>query len=84
MGSITIHALASDLDFRLTEEARRNKKSKNQFIKDLLSGSLGMPVGGKYLDDYREFCGVWTSSERDDFDSFQGENSRADGGDWQS
>lgn len=83
MSSITIHALDIGLDVRLTEEARLNKKSKNQLIKDLLSHSLGMPVAGKYSDDYREFCGSWTTAERDAFDLFQAENSRIDVGDWQ-
>lgn len=83
MSSITIHAIDSGLDVRLTEVAKRNKKSKNQLIKDLLSHSLGMPVAGKYSDDYREFCGCWTTAERHDFDSFQAENSQIDAGDWQ-
>jgi hypothetical protein len=83
MSSITIHALDADLDVRLTEEARLNKKSKNQLIKDLLSHSLGMPVAGTYVDDYREFCGSWTVAEREAFDGFQADNSRIDTGDWQ-
>ena len=62
MSSLTIHALDSILDQRLNEEARRSKKSKNQFVKDLLAASLGMPVEGRYADDYREFCGLWTES----------------------
>jgi len=83
MSSITIHSLDASLDIRLTEEAKRNKKSKNQLIKDLLSHSLGLPIEGKYSDDYREFCGCWTIAERQDFDSSQPENSHIDAGDWQ-
>lgn len=82
MGSLTIHAIDADLDLRLTDEAKKEKKSKNQLIKDMLAKSLGMPNGGTYADDYREFCGVWTVREREEFDAFQAENSRIDVGDW--
>lgn len=82
MGSLTIHAIDNDLDLRLSAEAKRNKKSKNQLIKDLLSQSLGMSITGTYADDYREFCGIWTNSEREAFDAYQAENSRIDEGDW--
>lgn len=83
MSSITIHALDSVLSQRLNEEAKHSQKSKNQLIKDILSRSLGLPVSGRYTDDYREFCGVWTVAEREAFDAFQSENSRIDAGDWQ-
>jgi len=84
MSSITIHELDPILDRRLTEEAKRSRKSKNQFIKETLSRSLGLPVSGRYADDYREFCGLWSPAERDAFDSFQAENARIDMSDWQS
>jgi len=84
MSSITIHALDSSLDLRLTEEARSRKKSKNQLVKDLLARSLGMPVEGKYADDYREFCGLWSAGELASFYATQTENSSVDAMDWQS
>jgi len=84
MGSITIHDLDVTLDQKLTEEAKRSRKSKNQFIKEALSRSLGLPVSGRYADDYREFCGLWSSAERNAFDAFQAENARIDVGDWPS
>jgi len=84
MSSITIHELDSLLDRRLTEEAKRSRKSKNQFIKDSLSRVVGLPSEGRYADDYRDFCGIWSSAEREEFDAFQSENARIDAGDWQS
>lgn len=83
MSSITIHAIDTKLDERLAEEARRNKKSKNQLVKDLLSHSLGLSTGGTYADDYGEFCGEWTIHEKQAFDVLQEDNSRTDPGDWQ-
>jgi ABC-type phosphate/phosphonate transport system substrate-binding protein len=84
MSSITIHALDSELDQRLTEEARSRKKSKNQLVKELLARSLGMRVDGRYADDYREFCGLWSAGELAAFNTTQTENSRVDAMDWQS
>jgi len=82
MSSITIHALDHNLDQRLSLEAKRSKKSKNQLVKDLLARSLGMSVDGKYADDYREFCGLWSASEFAAFNASQAENSRVDPADW--
>ena len=84
MSSITIHALDVDLDLRLTEEAKRNKKSKNKLVKELLAHSLGMASGGSFSDDYREFCGLWNPGERAVFEAVQVENSRVDEADWQA
>ncbi len=84
MSSITLHSLDAELNLRLTEEARKNKKSKNNYIKGLLSHSLGISAAGCHADDYREFCGMWTVEERAAFDSFQADNSQVDAGDWQT
>jgi len=40
--------------------------------------SLGMPVDGKYADDYREFCGLWSAAEFIAFNASLAENSRID------
>jgi hypothetical protein len=84
MSSITIHAINPDLDIRLTEEARRAKKSKNALVKELLSRSLGLPVGDSFSDDYREFCGLWNAEDFKDFNATQTENSRIEPEDWPS
>ena len=78
MGSFTIHTLDKALDLRLTNEARRNKKSKNQLIKEILAKSLGLPVEGRLTDDYREFCGLWDLTEQERFNELQKDNSRLD------
>ena len=82
MGSFTIHHLDAELDLKLTQEAKRAKKSKNQLIKELLARSLGMPEGEVYADEYREFCGLWSSTEKEAFDALQEKNSSIDPQDW--
>ena len=84
MASLTIHDIDGDLDRRLSDEARSNKKSKNQLVKELLTSSLGMPIKGRYSDDYREFCGLWTAAERAVFESSQEDNARIDASDWRA
>jgi hypothetical protein len=84
MSSLTIHSIDVVLDDRLTEEARKNKKSKNQLIKEILARSLGMTEGGLYSDDYREFCGVWTTAEHQAFEASQTGNASIDTEDWPS
>jgi hypothetical protein len=82
MSSITIHAIDSDLDRRLSDEARRRKRSKNQLVKELLAHALGLP--GEYGggQDYAEFLGLWTSEECVAFASSQADNEAVDRGDW--
>jgi ABC-type phosphate/phosphonate transport system substrate-binding protein len=82
MSSITIHDLDHELDRKLTEEARRSRKSKNQVVKDFLARALGMQVHGRYSDDYGEFCGRWSEDELKTFNRLQAENSKIDATDW--
>ena len=82
MASITIHKIDSDLDQRLTEEAKRRKTSKNNLIKELLARSLGLPIKGRFSDDYSEFCGLWTAEEYSQFAARQTENSSVDPEEW--
>ena len=82
MASITIHDMDAVLNQRLAQEARRRNKSKNRFIKEILAREMGLPIGSSYADDYREFCGVWTVAEAEQFAASQKENSRIDPEDW--
>lgn len=83
MSSMTIHSLDTELAHRLSEEARRRKMSKNKLIKEILARSLGMEEKGRFTDDYREFCGVWTVSEKAAFEKAQADNAEVDEKDWQ-
>lgn len=83
MASITIHEIDEILNERLTQEARRRKKSKNQLIKEILAREMGLPVGISYADDYREFCGVWTAAETAEFSATATDGRRIDREDWQ-
>jgi len=83
MSSITVHDIDEQLNERLGAEARRRKTSKNALIKEILAEKMGLPVGGAYADDYREFVGLWTAEEAVEFDTSQAENRSVDPSDWQ-
>ncbi len=82
MSSITIHNIDYTLNERLSREARRRGKSKNALIKEILAREMGLPLDGTYADDYREFAGLWTAEEREEFERDQTENASVDPGDW--
>ena len=82
MRSITIHDLDEELSRRLTAEAQRQRTSKNSLIKRILAREMGLPEGGSYADDYREFVGLWSDSDLREFQGSQKGNSSVDPGDW--
>jgi len=82
MSSITIHAIDAELDRRLSEEARRRKRSKNALVKDLLARSLGLPSDGTEREEYAEFCGLWSDKERRAFEAASADNERIDEAAW--
>ena len=83
MSSITIHDIDPVLDLRLSSVAKERGKSKNLLVKDLLASALGLPVQGRYADDYCEFCGLWAQEEADEFESSVADNAVVDPTDWQ-
>jgi hypothetical protein len=82
MSSITIHEIDPVLDRRLSSVAKERGKSKNLLVKELLASALGLAVQGKYTDDYREFCGLWTREEAEQFESAVVDNAVVDPSDW--
>lgn len=81
MRSITIHGIDPVLDRRLSSVAKECGKSKNLVVKDMLASALGLPIQGRYADDYREFCGLWTQKEAEEFESAVADNAVVDSSD---
>jgi hypothetical protein len=79
---MTIHSIDQSIDQRLTEEASQRGMSKNQLVKDLLAGALGMKVNGAYQNDWTEFVGCWSVAERAEFDAHLSAERVVDAGDW--
>ena len=83
MASFTIHEVDSKLNERLAAEARNRKISKNTLVKKILAEYMGLPSNGKYADDYREFAGVWTAEQAEEFEASQKELRKIDVDEWQ-
>jgi hypothetical protein len=78
MSSITIHEIDPVLDRRLSAEAKERGMKKNLLVKELLASALGLAAQGKYTDDYRKFCGLWTREEAEEFESSVADNASID------
>jgi hypothetical protein len=66
VGSITLHNIPSSLYGLLKQKARREGKSMNRTIQDLLAGALGLPgsrAGRETRDVYDEVCGGLPAEE---------------------
>jgi predicted transcriptional regulator len=82
MSSITIHALDPELERRLTEEARRLKRSKNSLVKEMLASSLGLPGQAGRNGAYDEFLGSWSAEEEAAFRTATADHEAIDPGEW--
>jgi hypothetical protein len=86
MSTLTIHALDPATERRIRVKARKEKKSLNQLIKELLSGSVGVSTSSRTEDhraEFQEFSGIWSDKELDEFNKAVSDLERVDEKDWQ-
>ena len=79
--AFTVHGVDPELDRRLDARARRDGISKNQLVKSLLARAMGLEPRPEQ-DDYREFVGLWSTEEREDFERRIADNDRVIEGEW--
>ena len=84
MKSLTIHALDEQLAAQIKQRAREQSMSMNEFVKLLLSESLGImvPAVPPHQEDFAGFCGTWTAAEARMFEARVAETKRVDPEDW--
>lgn len=85
MNSITLHKIPSSLYGLVRQKARREGKSMNRVIQDLLSEALGLPAGqqpGRPGDIYEETCGSLPADECRRMLEAEGDFERIDPEDW--
>ena len=84
MRTLTIHALEPAVEKRIRAKARREGKSLNQALKELLAASVG--VGTKqpidHKADFAEFHGIWTDADKRAFESAIADLENVDPADW--
>ena len=85
MKSITIHGLDDQLNDLIKSRAKSEGLSINKTVKKLLETSLGVrPQNEKRnLNDFKEFCGLWTKADLDEFEEKTADLRKTDQKDWE-
>jgi hypothetical protein len=81
---MTIHAMEAAVEKRIRAKARRDGKSLNQTLKELLAASVGVSSApaADHRADFAEFCGIWTAREADEFKAATADLEAVDKADW--
>ena len=81
---LTIHALDPEVEKRIRGLARKQKKSLNQTLKELLAAGVGQPSAQPPHpgSDFKEFSGVWSEEDEQAFMEASEELQRVDPDDW--
>jgi hypothetical protein len=84
MKSITIHGLDSQLDKMIRKRAKREGKSLNKTIKELLEQSLGIRHGQNTdnREDFMDLFGKWNATEKKEFENTLKDFEKIDARDW--
>jgi hypothetical protein len=85
MISITIHGINKNLEKRINSRARAEGLSINKTVKKLLEESLGIKPAqaGKYREDFKEFCGMWSKADLAEFEAATEDSRKINAEDWQ-
>ena len=85
MKSITIHGIDDPLAKLIESKARSEGMSINKTVKKLLEESLGVKPRSKGINrsDFEEFCGVWSESDRTEFEDKTRDLRKINYEDWQ-
>jgi len=85
MSTLTIHALDPEVERLVRSKARKEQKSLNRTLKELLAQSVGntqaAPVD--HGPDFAEFANVWSDEDQREFDAATADFERVDVEDWQ-
>ncbi len=83
MRSISIHGIGADTEKAILERAKKEGKSVNKIVKELLARALGL--GERPPDKRSEFadlCGVWNDKEASEFMKTIADLEAVDAKDW--
>ncbi len=85
MKSMTIHGIDNPLAELIKSKAESEGLSINKTVKKLLETSLGMKPQPekKNWNDFKEFCGLWTKTDQDEFEKKTADLRKIDIRDWQ-
>ncbi len=85
MKSITIHGIDDPLAELIKSKAQSEGLSINKTVKKLLEESLGVKPRNKGINrsDFEEFCGIWSESDRTEFEDKTEDLRNVNYADWQ-
>lgn len=85
MKSMTIHGVDKQLADLIKSKAESEGLSINKTIKQLFETALGIKPQPpkKNIEDFREFCGIWSEAELKAFEDRISETRTIDPEDWQ-
>ncbi|MDA0321598.1 MAG: hypothetical protein O2923_02620 [Verrucomicrobia bacterium] len=85
MSTLTIHALDAVVEKRIRAKAKRDGRSLNQTLKELLAASVGRSPSPAvdHRADFAEFSGIWTAKDARDFEEATADLEIIDTADWQ-
>jgi hypothetical protein len=84
MKSMTVHGIDKQLAELIKSKAESEGLSINKTIKQLLETALGIKPRPpqKNLNDFKEFCGIWTEADLKEFEENTSDTSAIDPEDW--
>jgi len=85
MSTLTIHALDAVVEKRIRAKAKRDGRSLNQTLKELLAMSVGArpAPAADHRADFAEFCGIWTPQDAREFKVSTADLETVDKADWE-
>ncbi len=85
MKSMTIHGIDEQLAESIRLKAESEGLSVNKTVKKLLEEALGIKPQSerKYIDDFKEFCGLWTEKDLKEFEENTSDTREINSEDWQ-
>ena len=84
MKSLTIHNIEEPLLALLRERAKKDEKSINQTLKEMIEKSVGVKFSKQqsHQSEFQEFSGVWSKNDVHDFTKASKDFEKIDKDDW--
>ena len=82
MKPITLHKINKTLDSHIRRRAKKEKKSLNRTIQDMLEEHTGIKKQMK-RDDFNEFLNLWNEKEYKEFKKSVSEFEKINKSDWE-
>lgn len=84
MTTLTVHSPDPEIERKIREKARREGKSLNRVMKELLAQSTGVDKSQKAArrTEFDEFAGIWSEEDEAEFDEATADFEKLNEEDW--